>query len=226
MINMALTFLVAVAVMLSGATHIKSEYTGDKFRVYIFKPLTMILILLLSLYYAKYSCESGIYVVCTLIGLCFSLLGDIFLIRKVEGFVRGLISFLIAHCFYIVALTLDLFDRKNRLETENSLAVIRVLIAAFGICVFFVLQKNLGKLRIPVFVYICALLAMLHQAYRRWIIEDDASTFRAFVGALLFVISDTSLALNAFRFPFKAATAVTMISYYSAQWLIASSLDC
>jgi uncharacterized membrane protein YhhN len=46
----------------------------------------------------------------------------------------------------------------------------------------------------------------------------------AFAGALLFVLSDTVLAVNRFRRTFKLAHALNLITYFAAQCLIARSV--
>ena len=40
---------------------------------------------------------------------------------------------------------------------------------------------------------------------------------------VLFVISDSVLALNKFRAPFEAARLLTLVPYFAAQWFIALS---
>ena len=45
-----------------------------------------------------------------------------------------------------------------------------------------------------------------------------------FPGAVLFVISDTILAADRFKGAFKPARALNLITYFGAQWLIASSV--
>jgi uncharacterized membrane protein YhhN len=46
----------------------------------------------------------------------------------------------------------------------------------------------------------------------------------ALAGAALFAVSDTTLALNKFRRPFRLATVAVMATYYLAQWLLALSV--
>ncbi|NIS79555.1 MAG: hypothetical protein GTO14_04960, partial [Anaerolineales bacterium] len=47
----------------------------------------------------------------------------------------------------------------------------------------------------------------------------------AAVGATLFLLSDSLLAVNRFLLEFAAAPALVLISYYSAQWLLARSVE-
>ena len=76
---------------------------------------------------------------------------------------------------------------------------------------------------IPVAAYIVVIMVMAWQAWDQW---DDVRArwaLLAFIGALLFVISDTILAFNKFGESFVAARALTLSTYFSAQWLISNS---
>jgi uncharacterized membrane protein YhhN len=46
----------------------------------------------------------------------------------------------------------------------------------------------------------------------------------AMIGAILFILSDTTLALNKFRAPVPQRDLIIMSTYYSAQFLIAWSV--
>ena len=57
-----------------------------------------------------------------------------------------------------------------------------------------------------------------------WHASLTAGSAAALVGALMFLFSDSMLALDRFRRPFPHATAWIMSSYFAAQFLIAASL--
>jgi len=44
------------------------------------------------------------------------------------------------------------------------------------------------------------------------------------IGSILFIISDTNIALNKFRKPYKSAEAIILSTYYVSIWLISFSL--
>ncbi len=61
----------------------------------------------------------------------------------------------------------------------------------------------------------------------RWlgVVDPEASgALLACAGAVLFVVSDSVLAVNRFRRPFAAAQAVVLGTHFSAQYLIALSV--
>jgi len=128
-------------------------------------------------------------------------------------FLFGLTSFLIAHLVYIA-----LF-RKYRALGWRKLGPLRVfgvlvIVAALG-TVLGVLRPSLGAMLIPVIVYSLVLCGMGISA-----MLADLGTPLAGFGALLFLASDTMLAISKFRGPFPGHSQLIWITYYSAQVLI------
>src|SRR5262245_57831070 len=74
----------------------------DQIFYYIFKPTTTILILFVALSAPSSKCK-----ILIVIGIVFSLAGDILLMLPSDQFLIGLICFLITHIFYIVAFLSD-----------------------------------------------------------------------------------------------------------------------
>jgi uncharacterized membrane protein YhhN len=150
-----------------------------------------------------------------LLGLCFSLAGDIFLMLPSDRFVAGLASFLVAHLLYIAAFASEV--------SEPAWGVL-ALLGAFALPMFLALRPHLGGLQLPVALYITAIVAMAWQATARWLEHGDTGALLACCGSLLFVVSDTALAWNRFRGGFRRAQVVVLGTYFSAQWLIALSI--
>ena len=206
MLIAALTILAA----LSAALHIRAEYRGPRRAVYIFKPLTMLFIIVIALASAP-----SLYRHLILAGLLFSLAGDIFLMLPEDRFVAGLFSFLIAHLFYIGAFT---WDGASHLSMLNALPLL-----LYGLLMLALLLPRLGKMRVPVIVYMLVILLMVWQASNRWSGSEIRGSGLAFAGAVLFAVSDSILALNRFRRRFKSAQFLILVSYFAAQWLLALS---
>lgn len=198
----------------SAILFIWAEYNGPPLQVYIFKPLTMVFIILIAVLKTK---ESQVfYAFAVIAGLVFSIGGDIFLMLPSDQFILGLISFLIAHLFYISAFT---YQSKIR---RVPWALIPFVI--YGILIFVILSPYLGAMKPPVAVYIVVILVMGWRAWERWSQAAEKSALLAFFGAVLFIISDSILALNRFREPFAVARALNLSTYFAAQWLIALSI--
>lgn len=197
--------------LLTAALTIRAEYTGPAWQVYLFKPVTMLLIIRLA---ARQPNPPGRPHVrrAILMGLLFSLGGDILLMLPQDLFIWGLLSFLIAHLWYIRAFWSGARTWQPWL-----------LLAAYGAVVFIWLRPGLGALQLPVLLYMGAILTMLWQAWQQYRAGRPGAAW-ALAGAALFVLSDTLLAFNRFNTPFDAARLAILSTYFTAQWLIAASL--
>ena len=212
MLMAGLTFLA----LISASIHIRAEFLDFQSHIYFFKPLTMILILSIALLGRRI--EGGRYKPLILAGLVMSLVGDVLLMMPAEFFIPGLAAFLIAHLIYIAAFRIDLPSGGFSIGVLAPFVVYGVLMAAF-------LAPGLGDMLIPVFAYVGIILAMGWQALVRWIRAQDRMALWAMIGAFLFILSDTALAVNKFRVTFAAEPVVVLTTYYAAQWFIARSVD-
>ncbi|HEY0139968.1 MAG TPA: lysoplasmalogenase [Thermoanaerobaculia bacterium] len=188
--------LLAVA-CLSALVHIAAEYRGPRALVYVCKPLTTTLLIAAVMVAG----EDSRYRTLILAGLVLSLAGDVFLMLPRDLFLPGLISFLLAHLAYIAAFGF------------RASVIWLIPYALIALVVLRLLWPGVPKaMRVPVIVYVAALIVMAWQ-----------SIPRVPIGGALFVASDATLAWNRFRTPFRAAQAVIMSTYVAAQVLIAAT---
>jgi uncharacterized membrane protein YhhN len=197
-----------------GIIAIAGHYVGPRWIIYVFKPLTTILIIAIA--FLGGISAGPVYKTAILIGLFFSLAGDVFLMLPSDQFILGLVSFLIAQICYIVAFT------SGQGFSFKLASLVPVLV--YGVVVYALLSAHLGRMRLPVIAYMIVILIMAWQAWERYRALGEWAALIAFIGAVLFVISDSVLALDRFRGEFGAARALTLSTYYAAQWLIASSV--
>ena len=195
--------------------NIAALYDGDRARVYLTKPTTMLLIIVLAV--VGKDLAPSRYANLVLIGLVCSLAGDIFLMLPSDQFIPGLVSFLIAHLFYIAAFRSGI--------AGFGPVWLAVPFFAYGLGAFWILLPGLGGLRLPLIAYLVVILTMSWQAAVRWNATRDRSCLSAFLGALLFVVSDSLIAYNRFHTRFYLAEALIMSTYFPAQWLIAYSVS-
>lgn len=192
---------------------------------YACKPLATVLLLLLAV--RAMSPVSARYRGTILLGLGFSLLGDIFLMLPVDLFLAGLGAFLLAHLCYMGAFFSGT-DARTRLVSIVPFAV-------FGVANLIGLLPRLeSAMRMPVIAYVIALLLMagfaLARARSLRAREGAASAVAASarlaaIGAALFVVSDTLLAWDRFGGGIPLASLWVLATYFSAQWYIARSVD-
>ena len=205
-------FLSAAA--LSVGLQLRAEYRGPRWQVYLFKPSTTALLLLLAGLSAP--AHGARYQQAVVVGLACSLVGDVLLMLPRDRFVAGLASFLFAHVAYIVAFSAGV--------PIGTAPILLLPLAAMAALLLWLLWPGLGKLRLPVVLYSATIVLMVWQAWGwRWAFDTAGSRLAA-LGATLFMASDAVLALNRFRRRFRSAQAVIMLTYVAAQALIALSV--
>lgn len=155
-----------------------------------------------------------------LVGLVCSLAGDVFLMWP-QGFLPGLVSFLLAHLAYIVA-----FTRGVRLAARPLPFVAYAVVAA---AILSQLWPGVPEaLRLPVLAYVACLAAMAAQAGVLWLISRggarEALARNAALGGLLFMTSDALLAFNKFHAPVPLSALWILLTYWVAQGLIGGAL--
>ena len=207
----------AAAAAVVGVLAIRAHYLEERQRwqVYAFKPLATLLILALALSLTPTRSE---YQWAIAAGLVLSTAGDVFLMLPRDRFVAGLASFLLAHLCYLRAFSIEV-------PFGAGLLLWLPFIAAGGMVVALVWPGLKPALRGPVVVYVIVIAAMAGQATGRWYVSGSMVALAAAVGAGLFVVSDAVLAIDRFRWPFRAARAVTLSTYWAAQLLIAISVS-
>ena len=149
------------------------------------------------------------------VAIIFSWAGDVALLFDGDlFFMLGLGAFLVAHIFYIIAMNKAVFR-----PLKFQIKYLWPLFLFGGILMFFIIPKT-GNLVIPVCLYATCLLFMMGAAILRREKTDRDSYQWTFLGALLFVISDSLLAVDRFAMPFDTADFLVMLTYIPAQYFI------
>jgi len=152
----------------------------------------------------------GKYVALIQMGLLFSLAGDLLLEASPKFFLYGLVAFLIAHLFYISAFLSE--NRKGRW-------LVAIPFVLWGAGAFLFLHSGLGKMALPVGIYITVVCSMMWRACACIEKDSELSKYQwaAAIGAITFAFSDTCIAFNKFYKPFDAAKYIIMITYWGGQ---------
>lgn len=182
---------------------------------FVFKPLTTLLIIAFAFAIGR-GHDQPIVRRWVIVGLVLSLLGDVALLWPKEGFLPGLVSFLLAHLAYLVAFT--------RVQRFAARVLPFVAYAAVAAGVLALLWPGVpAPLRLPVLLYVLALASMAAQAAVLWRSGAARGPVLA-AGGALFMLSDALLATNRFATPLPMASLWILASYWTAQWCIASWL--
>ncbi len=206
----------SAAAAASAVLAVCGHYAGPgRTLVYVFKPLTTLLILAVAL--GRASGAADLYAGAVALGLVFSLAGDVFLMLPRDRFREGLASFLAAHLCYIAAFTSGTGLHADPVPT--------VAFGALGLLLLGLFWPGVpGRLRVPVVLYVAVILTMAIQATGRALRLHDVPSLLAAAGAALFVASDALLSWDRFVASFRSSRAAVLSTYFLAQWLIALSV--
>lgn len=152
------------------------------------------------------------------LALFFSLAGDVLLMfqeKKSIFFLLGLSAFLLAHIFYI------LFFHKIRIkeQVKSNPWFLLIVIVYYAGLMYWILPY-LGDMKLPVRIYGIVISFMLMLAMHLFFIKNKNAGKWMLAGAILFVISDSVLALDKFYQSFEWAGTVIMSTYGLAQLFI------
>ena len=137
--------------------------------------------------------------------------GDVFLQLDFRRyFVEGLAAFLLAHLTYI-GLFAGNWRRPLQPSTGQTILVSLVLVYFALGCIW--LWPDLGRLAVPTLTYAAAVTGMTISA----ILTGFSRPF-VWVGAVLFLISDSLLAAGRFKTPLSLAAFLIWPTYYLAQY--------
>lgn len=205
-----------VLVIEAGALATAASATGLESVYAVFKPLALLLLVGFALKRWGALRLPPAYGVLLVAALVFSLVGDVFLIF--EGyFIPGLASFLVAHACYIA-----LF--RQGMPWFPRPAVLAGTLGA-GALMYAFLFAHLGPvLKVAVAAYTVVIALMAAQAIGRALVVRDKAAFGVAAGAVLFMVSDSLLAVNRFALPLPLAQFWVLGTYYAAQVLIARNV--
>ena len=191
-------------------------YTNNETLRYVTKPLIMPMLIIYFL------AETNSFITSLkkliVLALIFSWAGDVLLVFESTSsnfFIFGLVAFLIAHIFYI--LFYENVIRKDGIR-KNYWWFLPVII--YYIALIYILSPNLGDMKLPVRIYGVVISYMLIQALQTGGIKNFGAATLMIAGAVLFITSDSILAINKFYEPFKYAGIAIMLTYGLAQLLI------
>ena len=178
------------------------------------KPLLMPLLLLgFFLRSTKRNSTAFYFIVAALV---LSWAGDVLLQMK-GMFIPGLISFLLAHIFYIVYFIRSNPGKKGLLQYQPLIGIPVLLYILLFLWLIF---PYLDALKIPVTVYGITIGTMLLASINMRRKTNDVAATYFITGALLFVVSDSLLAVNLFAYSSILLSLFVMLTYASAQYLI------
>ena len=151
------------------------------------------------------------------LALVFSWLGDLALMKEGEEiyFLIGLGAFMLAQLTYTYIYFNATFE-KLEFQLMPLLPILTFTIFLLA----FVLKNAPTEMQIPIVVYAICITAMACMARLRMELTSNVSFQWVMLGSLLFVISDSAIAVDKFYQPVPYDEVVIMSTYVAAQALI------
>ncbi len=175
----------------------------------IFKP--MIILSLMALYFFTAEKKNNWY----LLALAFSFIGDVFLMDKNNMFLFGIAAFLVTQILYIIIIVKQMV--KPSLFHKYLYAFLYV---NYVVYLLSLLKPNLGELFYPVLVYGITISIFGLVATLNYVTKRTRPSLLLMLGAVLFISSDSMIALNKFHEPQTIYPVAIMVTYVLAQYLI------
>ena len=214
-----MSFQILLMVYLSAlAVELLANLAGGSALQFVSKPSLMLMLLAYYVFHTRKLASPLKYPLIFALG--FSWLGDVLLLIDKHTqtlFVYGLFAFLVAHLFYIAYFLM--IRRANRIEKLPS-PLIFLAVAAYSLSLFGFVAPHVKTLLVPVVVYALAISTMLAASLSAFDFGRQNFGRLSVAGTLLFIVSDSILAINRFAAPFDLAPVFVMTTYALAQLLI------
>lgn len=207
------TTIASIVFLLVAITDVYAVITQNKSLEMIFKPLLMTTLVVVYLVSVK---KPNFWLISALF---FSFWGDVFLLDKANYFVFGLASFLLAHVMYI-KMTTQFLTKKA--VSKIVLAAIPFVLLFTGL--LFLIFDNLAEMLVPVIVYGITIATFGASTLLNYQQEKSTTNTWLLLGALLFIASDSLIALNNFYQPKHLFDVSIIILYVVSQYLIVKAM--
>jgi uncharacterized membrane protein YhhN len=143
--------------------------------------------------------------------LVLSSIGDVFLaLDRRRYFGHALTAFLLAHGAYIL---LFVRSRTGVLRPGGRQSILTALVLVYSLLLTSWLAPGLGPYTVPVVIYACAITAMTVSA----ILAGFSQPYIA-IGAMLFMLSDSLIAVTRFKTGWTPAAYLVWPMYYLGQY--------
>ncbi len=205
-----LAWLMVLLAALSIATSV-SELPALHF---VFKPLPLLAAIVAVAARAYFTGARARFDLYLLAALVASLAGDVFLMLPGNYFIPGLASFLVAHLFYIA-----LF--RQGVPWFPSRRALGLTLGLGGAMYAWVWAGLIDPaLKVAVAAYVSVIALMVAQAIGRALVLRDGAARAVGLGACVFMLSDSLIAINRFVQPLPLVSVWVLATYYTAQILI------
>ena len=201
-----------IAVCFSAWLYVDASYRGPAWQRWLFKPVTLLLLLLLAWQAPMFDAIS--YLV--LAGLCASLIGDALTLLPRQQLLYAIGAFFLSHLLYTIYFASQM--------TLSFFWPLPLVLLAIGAVLLATIWSRLDALRLPVSTFIAIALVMVWLAGELWFFRPTGPALSAFCGAVLLLSGNVVWLFSHFRRRFKADNAISSACYFIGHFLIVRSL--
>jgi uncharacterized membrane protein YhhN len=204
----------SIAALVFGILHVRAEFREQTDKVAIYRPLTMIVILVIAL--IAPSPVSAFYKGAIILALVLSIVSDLLMMIPGTPLVIGMVGFTAVSSLFFLA-----FGSVTALRIPTPWVILLLL---YGALLIWRLWPNLGELRGPTTVFMGVLGLAVWQAMELSVQIGQPWALFALVGSVSLVIASSVLGLDYFLPLFRGKLVLFFSAYYIGQWLIAASI--
>jgi uncharacterized membrane protein YhhN len=167
-----ITIILSVLAFSSATAHIYADRVGMRHCAYVFKPLTMVLLLLIAVFTARDNVS--VYGLAIITGIVFFLAGDVAMMLPKKRIVIGMGAFLVAHVAYIISFS------SGMTAISNTWLLLPFIV--YALIMGWTVLPRAGKLKLPVGIYEVAIIVMAWRALEQMLQTGNTGAVLAFVG--------------------------------------------
>ncbi|MTD37349.1 lysoplasmalogenase [Erwinia sp. CPCC 100877] len=201
-----------IAVFFSGWLYVDATYRGPAWQRWAFKPITLLLLLMLAWQAPMFSAIGYLVVA----GLLASMVGDALTMLPGQRMLYAIGAFFLSHLLYTIW-----FASSMALSFFWPIPLILAIIGALLIAAIW---TRLETFRWPVCTFIGMTLVMVWLAAEQWFLRPTATAFSGFVGAALLLLGNIIWLISHYRRSFRAANAIGAACYFAGHFMIVRAL--
>ncbi|CAI2434387.1 lysoplasmalogenase [Serratia liquefaciens] len=201
-----------LAVFFSGWLFVDASYRGPRWQRWVFKPITLLLLLLLA-WQAPVLGPAGYLIV---LGLLATLIADTLLLLPRERVLYAIGAFFLSHLLYTLSFASQM--------TFSLFWPLPLALLIIGVLLLVTIWTRLEEMRWPIATYVAMTLLMVWLAGEQYFMRSTDFGFSLLAGTSLLLLANVVWLVNRYRWTFRAADALVAFCYFSGHFLIVRSL--
>ena len=212
-------YLFLILFFIVAIVEVFSEYKDNTKIEFFTKPLLMPLLILFYIFGVIEGASIAQVDWLIVVALIGGWAGDVLLMQKDQEkwFLFGMVAFLINQIFYIISFFLSISNITNFDSWGFYLLGPVLLVLIFMVPRFI---NKAGEMKIPVLVYLVAILLMHFTAILRLAEFQGLPFILVYVGSISFIFSDATIAVNKWDKEIPQGRPIIMTTYLLAQFYI------